>query len=177
MRKALVFLGILDDSDIEWMLRNGEKQRVPTGTVLIQQGRQSDFLYFVLDGQFLVSTHTAARVAVLNAGEVLGEISLVDSRPPTASVSAVVESRVGVVPRALLQQKLRQDVGFASRFYHSIAVFLADRLRTTTGQLGSGELELDEHIEDLDEMAPHVLDNISLAGLRFSEMQRRDWGA
>jgi hypothetical protein len=55
-------------------------------------------------------------------------------------------------------------------------VFLADRLRTTTGALGASAPRLDESIEDDDELAPHLMANISMAGLRFGEMQRGRWG-
>jgi len=175
MRKALYFLGILDDRDVEWMIRNGRKMTVAPGTLLIEQGKATDWLYFVLDGAFVVYTRTIPRIAVLKAGEVVGEISFVDSRPPVASVRAEVESKAGAIPRSALTKKLQEDVGFAARFYQSVAVFLADRLRTTTGSLGT-ELQLDETIEDTDELAPHLMAHISMAGLRFAEMQRRHWG-
>ena len=177
MRRALYFLGILDDLDVAWMMRHGQKMSLASGEQLIHQGTPTEWLYFVLDGRFVVYTQAAPRVAELKAGDVVGEISFVDARPPTASVRAEVESRVGAVPRAALQEKLRQDVGFAARFYQSLAVFLADRLRTTTGSLGAGELQLDEAIEDVDELAPHLMANISMAGLRFNEMQSGRWGA
>jgi CRP-like cAMP-binding protein len=176
MRKALFFLGILSDTDIEWIIRNGSKARVSAGATVIQEGQPTDSLFFVLDGEFVVSTKAAPRIAVLQAGEVLGEISFVDSRPPTASVTATRLSLVGAIASKQLSAKLREDAGFASRFYRALATFLADRLRTTVGGLGSKELELDENIEDLDELAPHLMDNLSLAGTRFSEMQRRNWG-
>jgi len=146
------------------------------GTVLIEQGRPTEWLYFVLDGAFVVHTKSAPRIAVLKAGEVIGEISFVDSRPPTASVRAEVESKVGAIPRSVLTEKLQEDVSFAARFYQSIAVFLADRLRTTVGSLGVQKLQLDESIEDVDELAPHLLSNVSMAGTRFAEMQRSQWG-
>ncbi|HQZ38005.1 MAG TPA: cyclic nucleotide-binding domain-containing protein [Vicinamibacterales bacterium] len=177
MRRALYFLGILDDQDVEWMMRHGQKRTVAPGEHLIEQGTPSDWLYFVLDGSFVVYTRTAARVAELKSGEVVGEISFVDARPPTASVRAEIESKVGAIPRAALQAKLKQDVGFAARFYQSLAVFLADRLRTTTGGLGTKDLQLAEDVEDVDELATHLMANISMAGLRFSEMQRGRWGA
>ena len=177
MKKALYFLGILDDRDVEWMMRHGQKRTVTPGEHLIEQGRPTDWLYFVLDGCLVVYTRTAPRVAELKAGEVVGEISFVDARPPTASVRAETESKVGAIPRAALQAKLRQDVGFASRFYQSLAVFLADRLRTTTGSIGSESPQLSEDVEDADELAGHLMANISMAGLRFTEMQRGRWGA
>jgi CRP-like cAMP-binding protein len=176
MRRALYFLGILDDRDVEWMMRQGRKLALAPGDVLIRQGEPSDSLYFVLDGGLVVSTATASRVAELKAGDVVGEISFVDARPPSASVKAEVATKVGAVPRAALAARLQQDVGFASRFYQSLAVFLADRLRTTTGALGASAPRLDESIEDDDELAPHLMANISMAGLRFGEMQRGRWG-
>lgn len=177
MRKALYFLGILDDRDTEWLIRNGQRLSLAPGADLIEQGKPTDWLYFVLDGAFVVYTPSAPQVAVLKAGDVVGEISFVDARPPVASVRAEVASEVGAVPRRALAKKLAQDVGFAARFYQSIAVFLADRLRTTTTGLGTGELRLDEGVEDSDELAPHLMANLSMAGLRFAEMQRRHWGA
>jgi len=176
MRKALFFLGILSDGDIEWIIRNGTKKRVPAGTELIHQGKPTESRYFVLDGEVEVFTSKAPRLAILKAGEVMGEISFVDSRPPTASVKALMESQVGVVTRTLLAAKLKDDMGFSSRLYRAMATFMADRLRTTVGNFGTGAMELDEDIEDVDEVAPHLMDSISMAGARFSEMQRRVWG-
>jgi CRP-like cAMP-binding protein len=175
MRKALYFLGILDDRDVDWMIRNGRKMTVAAGTLLIEEGKETEYLYFVLDGAFVISTRATPRVAVLKAGEIVGEISFVDSRPPVASVRAEVESKAGAIPRRTLMKKLQDDVGFAARFYKSVAVFLADRLRTTTESLGTGP-QLDESIEDTDELATHLMAQVSMAGLRFAEMQRRQWG-
>ena len=31
MRKALFFLGCMTDSDIDWLMRNGARRRVPKG--------------------------------------------------------------------------------------------------------------------------------------------------
>jgi hypothetical protein len=58
-----------------------------------------------------------------------------------------------------------------------MAVFLADRLRMTTGSLGTRAPQLDESIEDTDELGAHLMASLSMAGLRFAEMQRRSWGA
>lgn len=100
MRRALYFLGILDDRDLEWMIRSGRKVTVPAGTQLIEQGKPTEWLYFVLDGALVVHTPTAPQIAILKAGDVVGEISFVDARPPVASVRADVESKVGAIPRA-----------------------------------------------------------------------------
>lgn len=176
MRKALFFLSCMTESDIEWVVRNGYRRRLPQGSALIEEGRPTDSLFFLLSGRLAVSTRAAGKVASLETGEVVGEISFVDSRPPTASVTAIEDCEVGVVPRRQLALKLTQDLAFAAHFYQAIAIFLADRLRATTANIGGKKAQLSEDVEDIDEMALHLLDSVSLAGIRFAEMQRRPWG-
>ena len=57
------------------------------------------------------------------------------------------------------------DTRFAASFYYSIALFLSDRLRKTTGRLGYGVPK-----DDIDEINVNVLNNIGQAGSRFSRM-------
>ena len=174
MRKALFFLSILGDSDVEWLSNRAKRRTVAPGTTLIYFGKQVDSLYLVMDGMFRVETNEGRELARLSAGELLGEMSFVDSRPPSATVTALTDSSVIAIDRAEVRLKLEEDVGFASRFYKAIAVLLSDRLRSTVSHLGyGGELELDENIEDKDEVSPDLLETMSLAGTRFVELQRR----
>lgn len=138
MRKVLFFLGELTDQDIDWLITTGQRQEIPLATTLITEGKTVDTLYIVLDGELIVSTAAMGgkEVARLGSGEVVGEMSFVDSRPPSATVTADEEAVVFAIPRALLAEKLHQDDGFAARFYRALAAFLSSRLRTTVGQLG-----------------------------------------
>jgi bacteriocin-type transport-associated protein len=177
MRKALFFLGILNDEDLEWMIATGRREDIPARTILIQEGKPIESVYIVLDGAFTVLM-AGKGVARLLSGEVVGEVSFVDSRPPSATVQADENSQVLVIPRSLLTRRLEQEPAFAARFYRSLAVFLADRLRSTTSQLGYGRNErLSEDAEYEDELDPEVLDNVSLAGARFDWMLKRLRGA
>ncbi|MGH9342413.1 MAG: cyclic nucleotide-binding domain-containing protein [Terriglobia bacterium] len=176
MRKALFFLGCMSEPDVEWIVRNGARRQLAKGAILIEEGRPTDSLFFLLSGRLAVSTRAAGVVASLETGEVVGEISFVDSRPPTASVAALVDCEIGVVPRRQLTAKLSQDLAFAAHFYQAIAIFLADRLRTATANVGGKGVKLSEDVEDEDELAGHLLDTLSMAGSRFSDMQRRPWG-
>lgn len=169
MKKVLYILGELDDDDAEWLARAGAHRKVPAGTVLIHQGRQIDAVFFVTAGTFSVTTAGAAEaVAEVGAGEVLGEISYVDRHPPTATVTAVEDSAVLAVSRSALTEKIEIDPGFAGRFYKAVAVFLAERLRSTLRQLG-GEAEEDETAE----MDLLSLDSVSRAGVRFERILQK----
>ncbi len=175
MRKALFLFGLLDDGDIEWMIAAGRRQRIPTGTVLIAEGRDIDNLFIVLDGTFSVraSALGGKEVARLRVGEVLGEMSFLDARPPSATVIALEDSLVLTIPRAALSGRLKEE-GFASRFYHSLGVFLANRLRNTVARLGYGKTASEmSPFDSEDEIGPTVLENLTLAGARCDWMIKR----
>src|SRR5262245_34968175 len=125
MRKVLFILSELADEDVDWLIAHGRRLSVPAGTLLLEEGTPIEVLYVVLDG-LLVVTLRAARdreIARLQSGEILGELSFLDSRPPSASVRAIEPSTVLSIPRARLAAKLEQDPGFAARFYRALGVF------------------------------------------------------
>lgn len=179
MRKVLFILGQLSDLDIEWLIKVGHKQQVPAGTTLIHQGQAIDTLYLVLDGSLVVSTRALGgqEVARLGAGEMVGEMSFIDARPPSATVTAVENTVVLAIPRRHLAAKLEQDMGFAAHFYRALAMFLSDRLRGTVSRLGYGEDQtLQEDAEYTDELDENVLDTVHLAGARFEWILKRLMG-
>jgi bacteriocin-type transport-associated protein len=176
MRKVLFILGQLSDLDIEWLITAGRKEQVSAGTTLIHEGKAIDALYIVLDG--LLSVVMAAlggqEIARLGAGEMVGEMSFIDARPPSATVTAIQNSVVLAVPRGQLAAKLEQDAGFAARFYRALATFLSDRLRGTVSRLGYSEGQsLQEDVEYSDELDDNVLDTVHLAGARFEWILKR----
>ena len=170
MRKALYIMGILSDGDITWMSAHGEDRLVAAGTTLIRQGEPVDSIFIVIDGQLLVHSGST-EIAHLLSGEVVGEISFVDSRPPSASVKTAVDSRVLAINKEKLRAKLSKDKEFASRFYLALATFLADRLRVTTARLSAAQGGTQP--EDVDELDPAMMENIARASVRFDHLVKR----
>jgi CRP/FNR family cyclic AMP-dependent transcriptional regulator len=176
MRKALYLMGILDDEDVEWIVSHGHRLSIQKDDVLIREGEPVDALFILLDGNLNVSTG-GSRVTTLLSGEIVGEISFVDSRPPSATVTAAQNSYVLAIPRDLLRAKMATDAWFASRFFQALATFLADRLRTTTGRLGYGGAVQDENQNAGDEIDLEMMDSVSLAAVRFDKLLKRLQGA
>lgn len=136
MQKVLFILGELSDRDIDWLVEVGRREEVPAGRVLIYEGRPVDTLYILLDGTLIVSISAVERqIARLSSGEVVGEMSFIDSRPPSATVQTLEPCLVLAVPRSRLAEKLQQDEGFGCRFYKALAMLLSQRLRGTVKQL------------------------------------------
>lgn len=165
MKNALYILAELEDDDVAWMSENGSRETVRPGDRLIGQGDALDSLFVVLDGQFSV-TVDGAEVAQVGAGQFLGEISFIDDRPSSATVTATQDSHVLAILREVVQYKLESDPGFAARFYLALSTFLAERLRKTLREAGSSSSGDDEL--DLDR-----LDRISRAGERFERILRQ----
>ncbi len=170
MRKVLLILGQLTDSDADWLAANGVLREISANATLIEHGGRIDAVYFVLDGELAVISPRGGVIARVSVGDVLGEMSLIDSQPPSASVRATRNTRLLAIPKTLLADKLAGDDAFAARFYRALAMFLAERMRNTISRLGfdGGDAEADSG--ELDE---DVLDNVGQAGARFDRMLRR----
>ena len=175
MRKVLYILGQLSDSDVDWLASAGQRLRVEKGTQLITFGVSLSHVYIVLDGELSVQTSKRFELAKVSSGEILGEMSLVDSRPPSASVVVLQDAVVLALDKAVLQAKLDLDTGFSSRFYRAIAIFLSERMRSTVGRMGYGGPS-DEASTDIDELDENVLDNVHLAGARFERLMKKLMG-
>lgn len=170
MKKVLYILGELEDDDAEWFAQVGERRRLSAGEVLIREGGEIDSVFFVTQGTFTVTTGAeghAVAVAVVGVGEVLGEVSFIDRYPPTATVTAAEDSTVLAISRLALTSHIKEDPGFAGRFYKAVAVFLADRLRSTLRHVGSRETGAE------DELDLEALDSLSRGGVRFERILQR----
>jgi bacteriocin-type transport-associated protein len=198
LRDMLFVLGGLNDSDIDWMIATGSRQKIAANTVLIHSGGPVDALYILLNGTMTVSVCEDERnplarafaaleggetsgqeISRLSRGEIVGETPFIDARLPSATVKTLEDSIVLSIPRQQLAAKLQQDVGFASRFYRVIATLLSNRLQGMLSRLGYGRRvyskgqPLDDNVEYEDELDSNVLDSMALAGTRFDWMLSR----
>ena len=172
MRKSLIILGILDDGDLEWLIENGSAKQLQQGDYLLRQGIPVEAVYFLLTGTLSVELEKPQprQLAEIESGEVVGEISLLDSRPSTASIRALDEALLLEIRHDALNPKLETDLGFQARLYRSLGMFLAQRMRSTILTLGYGEDRSEEEEEEIDEIEPQLLDGIERAAKRFELM-------
>ncbi len=178
MRKVLFLLGSLSDRDVDWLASVGRVRLFHQGEVLIRQGQPIEDMFLLLDGTLSVRLGAAAgrELAKMYPGEIAGELSFLDSRPPSATVLALEQSRALAVPRTQLNRRLAMDEGFAARFYRGLGVFLASRLRQRVSLMGFAAGE-DLEMEDPDELDPELLDQTALAAVRFDHLLSRFRGA
>lgn len=168
MKRVLFLLGHLNDLDIEWMINNGSKTQLEVGDRLIRKGETIENLYIILSGQLTITDGISEKhIAHIGAGEIVGEMSFLESRPPSVSVIASQSSEVYSISRELMMSRLANNLEFRANFYYAISLFLSNRLRKTTTQLGYGS---PDEVDVIDE---NVLDGISQAGSRFSQILQK----
>ena len=169
MRKVLYILSKLSDDDVDWIAATGRRVQHASGDVLIRQGEPIDSLMFVLDGNVSVQIEGVGQVASLGSGEILGEMSLVDEAPPSATVVVNEPTNVLHIDRANLNAKIESDTAFASRLFRAIAMFLSIRMRSTVQRLGYGK----GTVSSDDELDMALLDSVTVAGGRFDRLVKK----
>ena len=169
MRKVLYILTRLSDEDVDWMATVGKRKRLPAGTVLIREGQPIEALTFVLDGVLSVTAEGVGEIARLGSGEILGEMSLVDESPPSATVSVLEPATVLSIDRTMLDAKTTCDPCFAARLYRAIAMFLSVRMRATVKRLGYGPAAPSSH----DAIEAEMREDMHLAGVRLERMLKQ----
>ena len=140
MRSAQYIVAGLSDADMIWLLSQGQLRGVRPHERLVEAGKPVAHLFFVVHGRLRVTTAAGAPVATLCESDVIGEMSFVEQRPPSVSVTAGADkAEVLQIPRAAILARFDQEPVFAARFYRALAVYLSVRLRETTATLASPE--------------------------------------
>lgn len=173
MQKALFILGQLNDDDVEWLAEAGQRHKYPEGGCLIEQSHANDYFFIILEGHVSISISGVGEVAVEGSGEILGEMSLVDSRLPSATVTALEDTYVLRISHNALRRQVESDLGFGMRFYRALATFLSERLRSQAFLDFNEEIGLVPDQEQKGELDINILDNLHVAGARFDRLLKR----
>jgi CRP-like cAMP-binding protein len=138
MHDGLALLSELNESDISSILEFSHEQQVIANEVIIKEETLPESLYVVLGGLvgIYVSSVGAQRLATLGPRELLGEISYIENSPASATVVAIENSLLLVLPRKSLDARMAEDPSFASRLNKSFALISSRRLRERVETLG-----------------------------------------
>src|SRR5262245_24233538 len=132
MKEVNYLFGALEEPDIELLMRLGTRQQLLVGDQLLTEGTHHDAIYLVLEGELSVSVKGRnAVIAYVGKGEIVGEMSLLESQPASATLCAITPVTVLRIPRDALEENLAADPGFSLRFYRALGMLLSHRLRTT----------------------------------------------
>lgn len=125
-------------SELNLLSSFGDSRSYQAGDILIREGEDNDHLYLVLKGkievlQQLDGVDTA--VAVLEPGDSLGEVSVFDPGPASATVRSVGESEVWLITRESLDRLHAASPKAAYRLLSRITTCLSKRMRDMNDRL------------------------------------------
>lgn len=93
----------LDKKELRAIAQSCQERKYSAGTTLIKQGDTSAGLYILTNGTVRVTVvndpdKPEQEMATLGAGEVIGEMSLLDDQPRSATVTAVDDVTALLIP-------------------------------------------------------------------------------
>jgi CRP-like cAMP-binding protein len=196
MRRVPLF-SMLSDAQLTAVTQAVIKRRFKRGEMIVEQGKKANALFILLNGRArVVATNTRGReviLAVLEPGDHIGEMSLIDNEPHSATVRADVQTDVLILgsaefARCLLEntsmtyavmRSLVQRLRYASHRIESLALMdvygrVAQSLLEFAVDAGNGEMRVREKISRQDiakmvgasrEMVSRVMKDLEENGL------------
>jgi CRP/FNR family cyclic AMP-dependent transcriptional regulator len=172
IRRVPLF-AMLTPTQVDSLAANVDKQRIKRGVSIVEQGANSNALHLILAGRaHVVMTDSKGReviLATLKAGDYIGEMSLIDNEPHSASVVAdtqmdllilgrddftrcVAENTAiaAAVMRGLVQRLRNADQKIVSLALMGVYGRVANVLLDTAEPNEHGELLIREKISRLD---------------------------
>jgi CRP-like cAMP-binding protein len=132
--KTVVFSG-LDEDELRRLAGIARETVLAPDTVLFEQGEESDGLYIVLNGivriYLTADDGREATISLLEDGEMIGEISLLDGLPRSAGAAALTEIRVVFIPH----RSFCDVLDASPKITRQVLLMLCERLRAANDQV------------------------------------------
>jgi CRP/FNR family cyclic AMP-dependent transcriptional regulator len=136
IRRVPLF-AMLTATQVESLAGAVAKRRFKRGEFVVEQGKLSNALYIILAGRarVLMTDKKGGEVilATLVAGDYIGEMSIIDSEPHSATVSAEVQTDVLLLGRDDFSRCLIDNASMG----HAVMRGLVRRLRSADNKIGS----------------------------------------
>lgn len=132
LKNSSLFRGF-NERQLSEILGIAEVRKLEKDEVLIYEGESGAEIYLILDGVVEVLKHddgsnTMHPVSVLHSGETLGEMSLINDSPRSATIRALKDLAILAIPFA----KIRENQPLHSQLIFNISQKLSERLKKTS---------------------------------------------
>ncbi len=103
------------------------------------EGEKNAWLCILTNGKLIVFKHGSSaddkKIAVILPGKCIGEMSLIDGNPSSATIAAAEDCEILLISKADFQMLIEQYPTLGNKLLWKIASMLTMRLRNTTEQL------------------------------------------
>ncbi|PIQ96358.1 MAG: hypothetical protein COV67_10000, partial [Nitrospinae bacterium CG11_big_fil_rev_8_21_14_0_20_56_8] len=163
--KNIDLLNFYDEETLRNLMEHCREVSLAPDDTLFDEGSPENAMYLILSGELIVSKGNK-QIASLGPSQYLGEMSLIEAKPRSASARATKETILLEInegqfnkylasePQALLAMmrtlsgRIRADLGNTVREMRNLSIFTHD-IRNNMTPLGLAEMELMDLIEKL----------------------------
>lgn len=133
------FLSLLAATDREQLIRSVDEINCGAGDIVFEEGEPGDNMYLILSGSVVITKGDLDSPTILayrGAGEIFGEMALLENQPRSATVIALSDLRLVSANSSQFEQLL-QEMPSVGR---GIMEMLSGRLRNMSEARSTGEL-------------------------------------
>lgn len=115
-------------------MANRETVILMPGEFLLHEGEDSSEMYYLQSGTLAVlkrKGEAVQQIGTIITGELVGEMSFLDKQPRSASVKAMTESTLVVIPH----EKLETTLNGLPKWFTALLHTLLDRLRKANARI------------------------------------------
>ena len=135
--KEIELFSELNDKDLQEVATLAQIKNISTDTTIFHEGDDADAVFVVVEGRVkIVTTSTDGKefiLSVLGAGQVFGEMGLLETAPRSASVITITEVELLVIKRGDFDHLLTSSPGISRK----LMAILSRRLRRANSKMES----------------------------------------
>lgn len=147
LSKAIVnfFMGIplfsrMNAEEVKVVAKHMTVVELQAGEVLFKEADKGNFMCFIASGELEVIKQSgpSAQEVVINTlgrGKSIGEMSVIESLPRSATVRAKVDSKLYILSKPAFELILNRHSNIGIKFLKGIATLLSNNLRKTSSRL------------------------------------------
>lgn len=134
MLENISLLQGFERAEIEKLAQYCRAYKATSGAVIFKEGEKSHFMCLLVAGRVNILKENK-QVATIRAGKSMGEMSLIDGFPYSATAISAVDSELVMFTRLQFERLGETNPLVALKLYKAIARLMSLRLRQTTGVL------------------------------------------
>lgn len=129
----------LDWKDVQGLANYVQCYRVEAGTVVFNEGDAGNYMCLLVQGQVEVlksdQEGSPHRIVLVTKGKTVGEMSIIDGEPRSATCIATQESVLLLLTKDNFARIIHDRPGLAVQILAKLAKLMSQRLRGVSGQL------------------------------------------
>jgi CRP-like cAMP-binding protein len=134
MLEKVQLLQGFERAEIEKLAHYCSAYKAPGGATIFKEGERSHFMCLLVDGRVDILKENKP-VATIRAGKSMGEMSILDGFPYSATAVSATDSDLIMFTRNQFESLCEANPSLGLKLYKAISRLMSLRLRQTTGVL------------------------------------------